>query len=248
MKALVLCAGKGIRLGYLTKEIPKPMILIKGKPVLEYTINLLKKHKIKEIAINTSHLHKKIQNYFGNGLKFGVKLNYSYEKKLLGTSGSLNNFKEFFNKSFFVIYGDNITNLNLTKMLKKHKKSKAFATIYLYNEKIIDKNTTLGCVIVDKKGFVRKIIENPNKDQIIELKKIPSKFKFINTGVYIFNKEILKFIPPGKSDFAKQILPKVLEKGLKIYGHTSKCYFKEIGQVSRYLIAKKQIESGKVKL
>jgi len=248
MKALILCAGKGTRLGSLTKNIPKPMVLINGKPVLEYLILLLKKHGVKEIAINTSHLSKKIKGYFGDGSKFGIKITYSYEEELLGTAGSLNNFKEFFDGPFFVIYGDIITNLDLTKMCQKHEESKAFGTIYLYNEKMVDKKTTIGKVLVDKAGFVKEIIENPNKDQIKEIQKIPEEFKFLNTGVYIFNPKILDFIPSGKSDFAKQILPKILENGLKIYGHTDKCYFKEIGQENRYFKAKEELESGEVKL
>ena len=104
MKALILCAGKGERLKPLTAAIPKPMIQIKNKPVLEYLIMLCKKHGIKEIAINTSYLPEKIKECFANGEKFGVKIIYSFEKELLGTAGALNNFRDFFNESFFVIY------------------------------------------------------------------------------------------------------------------------------------------------
>ena len=86
MKALILCAGKGERLKPLTDTIPKPMVPIANKPLLEYIIQLCKKHNIKDIAINTSYLPEKIKEYFGNGEKFGVNINYSYEPELLGTS------------------------------------------------------------------------------------------------------------------------------------------------------------------
>ena len=248
MKALILCAGEGTRLGFLTKKIPKPMVLINRKPILEYIINLCKFHGITEIAINTGYLSEKIKEYFGDGSRFGVKINYSFEKELLGTAGALNNFKDFFNESFFVIYGDNITNLNLTKMKQEHKKSNAFGTIYLYNEEMGDNKTTPGQVLIDKNNFVIKIIENPNQQQKKEFEKISNNFKFTNAGIYILDTKVFNLIPPGKSDFAKQILPEMLKKELKIYGYRENCYVREIGQKHRYLKAKEEIESKKIKL
>jgi len=133
MKAIILCAGRGERLRPLTDTIPKPMIPINNKPVLEYIINLLKKNGIKDIAINTSHLPEKIREYFGDGKKFGVKITYSFEPEMLGTSGALNNFRHFFNTNepFLVFYGDNITNIDLKKMLEFHKQKNAIATLAL---------------------------------------------------------------------------------------------------------------------
>ena len=248
MKALILCAGKGTRLGHLTKNTPKPMILIKNKPILEYLILLLKKHNVKEIAINTSYFSEKIKKYFGDGSRFGVKIKYSYENRLLGTAGAINNFRKFFNEPFFVIYGDNITDINLTEMKQKYEESKAFGAMYLYNEKMVDNKTTLGQVVVNEDHFIKEIIENPNEEEKKELLKIPDEFKFTNAGIYILNPKVLEFIPQGKSDFAKQTLPKVLKKGLKILGYTQKCYLREVGQMQRYLKAKEEIESEEIKL
>jgi len=248
MKALILAGGFGERLGSLTKKNPKPMILINKDPILKYQLLLLKKHEINEIGLALSYLPKKIMDYFGGGEKLGVKLKYAIESSPLGTSGALNNFKEFFKEPSFVFYGDNITNLNLTKMIKEYKKSKADGAIYLYHEKMGDKKTTPGLVLINKKGFVKEIIENPTKDQQKKLNKIPKNFKFTNSGIYIINKKILNLIPNGKSDFAKQIFPKALEKKLKIYGYREKCYIREVGQIKRYLKAKKEIESGSVNI
>jgi len=247
MKALILCAGKGERLGALTKKLPKPMITINKKPVLEHLILLCKKHNIKDIAINTSYMPQKIRDYFKDGQKQGVKIKYSIEQKLLGTSGALNNFRDFFNEPFFVIYGDNITNLNLSKMADYHKSKKALATLNIYREKIIDEKTSIGCVVIGKNNKIEKIIENPDEIEKEKLKKIPLEKKFINSGVYVLNPEILKLIPKGFSDFAKDIFPKALKSG-SLYGFQSDCYFREIGQMSRYLKAKQEIESGEVRL
>lgn len=248
MKALILCAGKGERLMPLTENTPKPMLLIDNKPVLEYLILLCKKHGITEIAINTSHFPEKIKKYFGTGEKWGVKLHYSFEPELLGTSGALNNFKDFFDDTFFVIYGDNITDLNLTEMLEFHKKKEnALATMYLYRESMVDEKTSIGRVVVDEnKEKVLEIVENPNEIDAKRLQKIPEDRKLLNAGIYIMETQVVDLIPEGFSDFAKNILPKVLEKG-EVYAYQDpSCYLKEIGQMMRYEIAKEDIESGKV--
>ena len=159
MKAIILCAGKGERLRPLTNEIPKPMIPINNMPVLEYLIALCRKHSIRDIAINTSYLPEKIKQYFGDGRKFGVKLRYSYEPELLGTSGALNNFRAFFDSSFFVLYGDNLTDLNLTEMMDYHKKKKGLGTLFVYKEPLVDEKTTPGVIILNEDGKIQRIIE-----------------------------------------------------------------------------------------
>ena len=107
MQAVILAAGKGERLGAITQVIPKPMIKIAGKPILEHNILMCKKNGVEEILINLHHLPHVIKNYFGNGEKWGVSISYKYEPKLLGTSGTVSNYKDFLKKPFFVIYGDN---------------------------------------------------------------------------------------------------------------------------------------------
>lgn len=247
MKALVLCAGKGERMLPLTKDIPKPMIPIKGKPILQYITELCKKNGINEILINTSYKADKIKEYFGNGKKFGLNIKYSFEDELLGTSGALNNFRQEIEDDFFVIYGDNITNLNLKEMLDIHRKNDCFATIYLYKQRIFNNKTTPGQVIIDKNFKVLKIIENPDDKEKKYIESIPENQKFTNAGIYIFNKEILDYIPKGYSDFARDILPKVVEEKL-VMGFTKDFYIREVGQMMRYNIAKEEIESGKVSI
>lgn len=248
MKAIILAAGKGERLMPLTEKTPKPMIPINNKPVLEYIISLLKQHNITEIAINTSHLPEKIKEHFGDGSKFGVKLKFSFEPELMGTAGSLNNFRDFFNEPFFVIYGDNVTNLNLTKMLEAHKNNNAFGTMYLYHEQMSDANTTPGCVVLDEAGQVQELIENPNEEQKLQLAKLSEDRRFTNAGMYFFEKEVLDFIPAGYSDFAKQIIPSLIKNNKKIYGFRFPAYIREVGGMKRYLKAKEEIESGSVVL
>jgi len=250
MKAIILCASRGERLRPLTDSIPKPMVPINKIPLLEYTLLLCKKHGIKDIAINTSYLSKKITEYFGDGSKFGVRINYSFEEELLGTSGALNNFRGFFDsdKPFFVIYGDNITDIDMIKMLKYHKEKKAFATLFLHKQEMADRETTPGIVVFDANNKITKIIEKPNEEEKKLLKKTPKNQKLSNSGIYILNPKILDFISEGHSDFATNIFPKLIKRGFDFYAYTGKCYFKELGQQKRYNKAKEEIESGKIKL
>ena len=114
MKAVILAAGKGERLGNITQRIPKPMIPINGKPILEYNIELCKKNGIDEIFINLHHLPHKIKKYFGDGSRFGVRIKYKYEAEILGTAGGVKNFQEDLGTDpFFVLYGDNLIDMDL---------------------------------------------------------------------------------------------------------------------------------------
>ena len=207
MKALILAAGLGKRLGL--KDLPKPMYKINDKPILEENILLLKKHGIKEIFINLHYMPEIIKDYFGDGSKLGVNIQYSYEKELLGTSGAVKNIENNLGKDpFFVIYGDNYTNIDLTDMLNYHKTCKSISTIGVFDP---DKNPNSkiagGIIITD---------ENNNLISFIEGGK--NKIKgYVNAGVYILESQVLDFIPNERpSDFGNDIFPTLLIKGYQI--------------------------------
>jgi len=205
MKALILAAGKGERLKSITKRTPKVMVKIKGKPCLQYNIELLKKYGITDIAINTHYLPKKIIEYFGDGKKFGVKINYSYEHDLLGTAGALNHFFNFFNdEDFIVIYGDVIHNTNLKELINFHKINKGIGTLTLDTRS----QEGRGAVIL-KGSIIKGFVEKPEKE-------IPEAL--VNSGIYVLSPKILKYIPYGFADFGKDIFPKILKTKEKLYG------------------------------
>lgn len=245
MKAIILCAGKGERLKPLTETVPKPMVLINGKPILEYLILLCRAHGINEITINTSYLPKKIKEYFGNGEKWSVKIKYSFEPELLGTSGALNNFRDFLkDEQFFVIYGDAITEINLSEMLKFHKQKKGIATLALRSKPKESKRDTI--ILADENLKINKFIEKPPKE---DLEKYSQESNLVSSGIYLFESEILNLIPQGFSDFAYDIFPRLIEQGEKIYGFMmDEYYFRELGNIEKYQKAKEEIESGKIKL
>jgi histidinol-phosphate phosphatase family protein len=245
MKALILAAGRGERLQPLTNTTPKPMVLINGKPLLEYALLLCKKHNISDIAINTSYLPEKITEYFGNGSKWNVNIKYSFEPELLGTSGALNNFRDFFNDTLLIFYGDNLTDINLTEMLKYHKEKQGVATLAL-RKKPVDYKTQSGIIVLDKESRIIKFKEKPSEE---ELQQLAGDFKLLNSGIYILEPSALRFIPQGFSDFSYDVFPKLIESGEKIFGFMmDQYYFREVGKLDKYEKAKQEIETGQIKL
>jgi NDP-sugar pyrophosphorylase family protein len=208
MKALILAAGTGQRLGRITAEIPKPMIEIFGKPILEHNINVLKKSGVTDIYINLHHLPEVISNYFESGLEWGVNIYYTYEKELLGTSGALKNHSKFFEEFFFVMYGDNLFHekIDLKKLIDFHKVSKSDFTIGLCE---VNDISLSGKIEFDKKNKVTKIVEKPQTQGIIS--------GFVNAGIYIIEPKILKLIPEGISDFSIDVIPMLLGANYNLY-------------------------------
>ena len=205
MKAIILSAGKGERLGTITNYTPKTMIQIDGKPILQHNIELCKKFGIIDIYINLHHLPHVVMKYFGDGKKFGVNIKYSYEEELLGTSGAVKKIAKsdsYFRKNpFFVIYGDNYSDYNLNLL-----KSEEIATIaFHYREDV----SNSGVAEFDENSKILSFIEKPEKE---------TSSHWVNAGIYYLNPKILKYIPLGYSDFSKDIFPTLLKENISFYG------------------------------
>ena len=206
MKAIILSGGKGERLGNITNYIPKTMLIIDDKPILEHNIELCKKYGITDIWINLHHLPHVIMKYFGDGKKVGVNIKYSYEEELLGTSGAIKKISKndsYFRKnSFYVIYGDNYSDYNLNLL-----KSDSIATIAFHYR---DDVTNSGVAEFDNDGKILSFIEKPKQDE--------TSSHWVNAGIYYLNFKILKYIPTGYSDFSKDIFPVLLNNNIIFYG------------------------------
>ncbi len=178
-KVVIMAGGMGVRLRPLTKNLPKPMLKVGNKPILEIIIDRIKKSGYKNIIISVNYKSKIIKNYFGNGKKFGVKIDYIHEKKKMGTAGALSLIKAKLNEPFFVINGDIITNLDFEKMIDFHKKHKSQATMCIreYN-------------IESPYGEIKTDNEN-----IVLIEEKPTHKVFVNAGIYILNPECINFIP-----------------------------------------------------
>lgn len=204
MKAIILAAGKGIRLGNFSNVLPKPMLNMDGKPILQHNIELCKKYGVTEIYINLHHLPHIIMKYFGNGKNFGVNIKYSYEEELLGTSGAVNHistYDPYFKKNpFYVLYGDNYSDYNLDSL-----KSDSLTIGFHYRDDV----TNSGVAEFDENNKILSFIEKPKNETISH---------WVNAGIYYMVPEILNYIPDGYSDFSNDIFPKLLDENIPFYG------------------------------
>lgn len=228
-QALILAAGKGTRLYPLTKKMPKVMIEVLGKPLIEHHILLLKKNGIKEIFINLYSFPKRVIDYFGNGKKFSVKISYSREDRknsyhgplLLGSAGSLHNFKDQLRDDFFVLYGDVFIDVNLKKMLAFHRQKKSLFTLVVHKAKH-PKDSDL--------------LEISSKGKVIKWLKVPhGKTSGVNNaGLYIINTKVIEFLPKRVPyDFARDFIPLLLKK-IPVYAYETNEVMMDMGTPERY--------------
>lgn len=218
MKAIILCGGEGTRLRPYTYTVPKPMLPLGGKPLLEYMIGHLKESGITEIILSVGYLKEKIMDYFGDGKKFGVKIEYFTENEPLSTAGSIYPHRKNLKERFIVMMGDHVTSINIKKLLETHEKSKALATIAV---KIHKTPIEYGVIGADRSG------------KVVEFREKPVVEHLINSGIYVLEPEALNFIKP-KEDFAKNVFPRMLQEGKKLQVHNFAELWLDIGRVSDY--------------
>lgn len=237
--AMILCAGFGTRLGELTKDTPKPMLEIGGKPMLEHTINCLKSAGINKIVINLHYLADKITSYFGDGSKFGVEINYIYEESPSGTAGAVDKARHILKHSenFLVLYGDIITNQDYKALIDFHNsKPDAVASIIMH-----ERAKSNSIIEIDENNRIINFIERPGEEDLKNKKQ-----NWVNSGLYCFHNEILSLIPEKqKCDFPKDIFPGLVSNWL-IYGFPLTGYRCAIDSPERYFAAKSDYEKGTV--
>lgn len=233
MRAIIVAGGRGDRLQPITDNIPKPMIEVAGKPILFHIIELFKKYGITEFIITLCYLPESITSYFGNGEKFGVKIDYVFEdlNSPLGTAGAIKSAKKFINETFIVTYADILRELDIKKMLGFHEKKQAFATLNIYKR---EARGTKSMIIIDKDSQVIRFVERPL------LNPVSDDFIWANGSFYIFEPKIFDLIPENqKSDFGSDIFPKLLEIKKTIYGYPTIGYFIDIGNIEKLELARK---------
>lgn len=217
MKAFVLCGGEGKRLQPYTYTTPKPMLTVGDKPILQYVVENLKRAGIKDYVLTVGYLHEQIKDYFGDGSKFGVKIEYAVEKEKLDTAGSVLPHKDKVKGTFVVAMGDHITNIDLKDMVEQHRKSGAIATIALLKAKL-----PLQFGVAEVKGGI-----------VTAFKEKPLLEHLYNVAIYVFEPEIFDYIKP-KEDFARHVFPRMLEKGERINAYIFDDVWFDIGQISEY--------------
>ena len=230
-QAVILAAGLGTRLRPLTDTMPKPMLPIAGKPLLEHTIVLLRGQGYKDFILNLHHFPEKITSYFGNGEKFGVRIRYSDETKiLLDTAGALKKVQPFLDEHFLFMYGDEFHQFNFQPVVDFHIRNDAMATLVL---KRFDN---------PQNGEIVKI--HPSTRRVVEWHARPHGIDnfnadlFLNSGLYVLSKKILKYIAhdcPVKLD--KDVLPVALREGYPLFGWPTEENILDIGTAEKYRFA-----------
>ncbi len=229
MKAILLAGGFGKRLHPLTASLPKPLVPICFKPVMQYVLELLKNHGIKEIVVLLHHQPHLIKEYFGDGSRFGVKIDYVFAGEDYGTAGAVKFARDYIKGPFLVIAADLLTNIDITKAIKFHTDKKSKATIVLTK---VPNPLEYGIVITSSDGRIEHFLEKPSWEEVFS--------DYINSGVYIFEEEILDLIPDKIFfDFSKNLFPKFLERKMPFYGFETESYWKDIGNLNEYMQANK---------
>jgi mannose-1-phosphate guanylyltransferase len=248
---MILAAGKGTRVRPITHTIPKPLIPILQKPVMEFLVELLRKHGFNQIMVNVSHLAEEIENYFRDGQRFGVEIGYSFEGRILdgellgealGSAGGLKKiqqFNPFFDDTFVVLCGDALIDLDLTEVVKKHKEKGAIATVVT---KSVSKEevSSYGVVVTDENDQILAFQEKPSIDEALSTQ--------INTGIYIFEPEIIDYIPANQEyDIGSQLFPKLVDLKLPFFAVNMEFEWIDIGKVPDYWEAVRSVLRGEVK-
>ena len=224
MKAIILAGGEGTRLRPLTCNIPKAMVPVLNRPFLEHLINYLKEYNIIDIILAMGQLPEQIQNYFGDGSGFDVRLTYSVENFPMGTAGAVKIVEKLLGESFIVFNGDIFTALDLTAMMNFHREKNPIATIALTP---VEDPTIYGVVETDGQSRVRHFTEKPRWSEVTT--------NMINAGVYVLEPDILGYVASNSFfSFEHDVFPPLLEEGRAIYGYPFESYWIDIGTPEKY--------------
>ena len=225
MKAMILAAGVGSRLDPLTRAIPKPMMPVVNRPVIEHIVLDLKKHGFDEIMVNLHYLGDVIQQGLGDGSRLGITISYAQEDKLWGDAGSVKRSQAFFgNETFLVVGGDDISDIDLSGLMALHREKQAASTIATT---VVDDPSQFGIVVTDEDGRITRFLEKPKGGDVFS--------NTANTGVYVFEPDVFDLIPPDTFwGFGNNVFPSLLASGRPLYGFATTSYWKDVGNLQVY--------------
>lgn len=217
MKIFVLCGGEGTRLRPHTYDVPKPMLKVGSKPILQYVLENLQRNQLTDLILTVGYKKEQIMEYFGDGQKLGVKIEYLVEETAQNTAGSILPYKDKIKETFAVVMGDHVTGVPVKKMIGFHKQNKAIATVALLKH-----STLVDFGVAKLEGHtIKEFVEKPKIENLI------------NIGMYVFEPEIFKYIKE-KEDFAKDVFPRLLKQGQTINGYITEGEWHDVGRISDY--------------
>jgi mannose-1-phosphate guanylyltransferase len=222
---MLLAAGLGTRLRPLTYEVAKPLVPVLGTPVMEHIARLLSRHGFDDVICNLHHFPEQIEQRFGNGSRWGLRLSYSYEEELLGTAGGVRNVRDHFgDETFLIISGDALTDIDLTALWEAHRAKGGIATLSL---KRVADPSQIGVVIRGEDGRIQGFQEKPDPAEALS--------DLGNCGIYVMEPEIFDYFPDRPFvDWALDVFPTLLEQDVAFYGHEITEYWNDIGNIPEF--------------
>ena len=234
--AIILAGGKGTRLSKLRNDIPKPMMPILGKPILQYQVELLKKHGFEKVWFIVNHLYEHIESHFGHGENFEIDIEYYVEPAPLGTVGGVKALQSTLDQPFLVLYGDVLMDMDLSRLIAFHESKGADATLVVHpNDHPYDSD------LLD--------VNDEDKVTAFYAKPHPEGLRYrnlVNAAAYVFNPVVFDYLTEGvKADFGKDIFPS-LHQHLDVYAYNTPEYLKDMGTPDRLHKVEEALRSGKV--
>jgi len=237
MQLVILAGGKGTRLGDLTRRIPKPMVPLAGKPMLEYQIELARRYGLRDVTILTGYQGNVIENYFGDGRHWGVRIRYHREQSPRGTAGALKQIEDRLTDDFLVFYGDVIMDLDLASLMAFHTQRSPLATLVVHPNNHPHDSDLLE---IDDDARVTAFHPKPHA---------PGQYRrnLVNAALYVLSPELLRFIPEGTScDLGRDVFPRVVRSGAVLDGYNTPEYLRDVGTIERLHEVEADVLSGKV--
>ncbi|MFX4293959.1 mannose-1-phosphate guanyltransferase [Streptomyces bohaiensis] len=237
MKAVVMAGGSGTRLRPMTASMPKPLLPVVNRPIMEHVLRLLKRHGLTETVVTVQFLASLVKNYFGDGEELGMELTYANEEKPLGTAGSVKNAEAALkDDSFLVISGDALTDFDLTELIRFHRERGALVTVCLTR---VPNPLEFGITIVDDEGRVERFLEKPTWGQVFS--------DTVNTGIYVMEPEVFDYVDPDVPvDWSGDVFPRLMKEGKPVYGYVAEGYWEDVGTHESYVKAQADVLEGKV--
>jgi mannose-1-phosphate guanylyltransferase/phosphomannomutase len=238
MKSVIMAGGFGTRLRPLTHNVPKPMIPMANKPMMEHIVDLLREHGITDLVTLLHFQPELIESYFGDGADFGVRITYVGATEDYGTAGAVKNAEKYLDGPFLVISGDVLTDFDLGAAIAFHRERAADLTILLTR---VENPLQYGVVITEPDGRISRFLEKPTWSEVFS--------DTVNTGIYLLEPSVLDLIPARREfDFSKDLFPVMMQEGRKIFGYVAPGYWRDVGDLLEYRLAHQDILAGTVKV
>ncbi len=237
MKAVVMAGGEGTRLRPMTSSMPKPLLPVVNRPIMEHVLRLLRRHGMTDVVVTVQFLASLVRNYFGDGEDLAMTLQYATEEEPLGTAGSVKNAEEALSDgTFLVISGDALTDIDLTSLVEFHKERQALVTVCLTR---VPDPLEFGITIVDEAARVQRFLEKPSWGQVFS--------DTVNTGIYVMEPEIFDYVKAGTPvDWSGDVFPRLIEEGRPVFGYVADGYWEDVGTLESYHQAQADVLEGRV--